>query len=293
MKSLRKIRRTAGQKSFWQRLVFSYRVDFVNEDELRRVMHLKMSRLKAVILSVAAILSVAGLTLYMYEHSPRQLHKTDREYAARQQMVDDALRVDSLEQIMAIQQHYVRNLQDILLGRISADTVYTVDSLTRVREQQIPEASDLERSFSNQYEERERYNISNQSQTVTGLSTLNFLRPAPGVVVTRFDAQMNHYGVDIATNPNSSVVAVLDGTVVMSTFTPHAGYVTCIAHSGDVLSIYENCSSVLKKQGEKVKAGEVIGLSIKTDQNKAEKPHLHFELWYSGQPLDPERYIVF
>lgn len=293
MKSIRKIRRTAGQKTFWQRFIYSYRIDVVNEDQLNRVMHMKMSRLKALILSVAVILSIAGITLYGYEHSPRQLHKTDREYAARQQMVVDALRVDSLEQVVALQQHYVQNIQDILLGKISTDTVYSVDSLTRVRDMQIAEASELERNFSQQYEKRERYNISNQSQTVTGLSTMNLLRPAPGVVVTRFDTQIHHLGVDIATNPNSSVVAVLDGTVVMSTFTPQAGYVVCIAHSGDVLSIYENCSSVLKRQGDKVKAGEVIGLAAKTDHTEAEKPHLHFELWYSGQPLDPERYIVF
>jgi murein DD-endopeptidase MepM/ murein hydrolase activator NlpD len=107
-----------------------------------------------------------------------------------------------------------------------------------------------------------------------------------------FDAEKGHYGLDIVSNPNESVLAVLDGTVLMATYTADSGYIIAVLHGQDMVSVYKHCGVLLKKQGDTVKAGEDIALVGKSGE-KASGNHLHFELWSRGHALDPSKYIVF
>ena len=144
-----------------------------------------------------------------------------------------------------------------------------------------------------QYEEAERYNITTQSQPVTDVSSMSIFRPTAGLVTQSYDALDQHLGVDIAASPNQSVVAVLDGTVLMSTYTSDMGYTICIVHPGELISVYKHCESLLKKTGDRVKQGDVVALVGRGTDRALQGSHLHFELWYQGQPLDPEKYILF
>ena len=89
-----------------------------------------------------------------------------------------------------------------------------------------------------------------------------------------------------------SIVAILDGVVILSTYTADTGYLIQIQHNQDFVSVYKHCGSLLKKQGDRVKAGEVIALVGDTG-DLGTGPHLHFELWYKGQAVNPEYYIAF
>ena len=64
-----------------------------------------------------------------------------------------------------------------------------------------------------------------------------------------------HYGTDIAANPNESVLATMDGTVILSTHTAETGYLIGVQHSQDLISVYKHCGSLLKKEGDRVKRG--------------------------------------
>ena len=207
--------------------------------------------------------------------------------------MNDALRIDSLEQVFELQNQYITNLQDIIAGTVKIDTVYSVDSLARVRTELLMERTELEESFMRQYEEAERYNITSQSQPVTDVSSITMFRPTAGLVTQSYDALDQHLGVDIAASPNQSVVAVLDGTVLMSTYTSDMGYTICIVHPGELISVYKHCESSLKKTGDRVKQGDVVALVGRGTDRALQGSHLHFELWYQGQPLDPEKYILF
>ena len=99
-------------------------------------------------------------------------------------------------------------------------------------------------------------------------------------------------GTDIAANPNESVLATMDGTVILSTYTAETGYLIGVQHNQDLISIYKHCGSLLKKEGERVKGGEAIAL-VGNSGTLSTGPHLHFELWYKGHPINPEKYIVF
>ena len=293
MKSIRQKRRAVGRKSLFRRFVYLYRLTVVNEDEQRRVFGMKISHL----ILTLAILAVAGLGAWggivLYKHSPKQKGTALEDYRIRQAIVDEALRIDSLEMVFELQNKYVTMLQDIIAGTVKIDTVYSVDSLTRQRSEQLMERTQLEEEFMRQYEEAERYNITSQSQPVNDVSSISMFRPTAGLVSQSFDQLEQHLGVDIAASPNQSVVSVLDGTVLMATYTSEMGYTICIVHPGELISVYKHCESLLKKTGDRVKQGDVVALVGRGTDHSLQGSHLHFELWYQGQPLDPEKYILF
>lgn len=293
MKSIRQRRKELGRKSLLRKFVFLYRLTVVNEDEQRRVFRMWISHL---ILTIA-VLVVAGLGAWggiaVFRRLPKQVGATRQDYLLRQAIVNEALRIDSLEQVFELQNRYITNLQDIIAGTVKIDTVYSVDSLARVRSELLMERSEREETFMRQYEEAERYNITSMSQPVSDILAISMFRPTAGLVTRSYNAMEQHLGVDIAASPNQSVVSVLDGTVLLATYTSEMGYTICIAHPGELISVYKHCESVLKKSGDRVKQGEVIALVGQGKDKVLQGSHLHFELWYQGQPLDPEKYILF
>ena len=293
MKGIRQKRKEVGRKSLFRRFVYLYRLTVVNEDEQRRVFRMKISHfiLTLTVIVVAGLGAWGGIAIF--QRLPKQKGTTLEDYRIRQAIVNEALRIDSLEQVFELQNKYITNLQDIIAGTVSLDTVYSVDSLARVRSELLMERSEREETFMRQYEEAERYNITSQSQPVTDVSSINMFRPTAGLVTQSYDALEQHLGVDIAASPNQSVVSVLDGTVLMASYTSDNGYTICIVHPGELISVYKHCESLLKKTGDRVKQGDVIALVGRGTDRTFQGSHLHFELWYQGQPLDPEKYILF
>ncbi len=293
MKSIRQKRKEVGRKSLLRRFTYLYRLVVINEDEQRRVFRMKISHL----ILTLTLLFVAGLGAWIgieiFRNSPKQKGITIEDYRIRQAIVDQALRVDSLEQVFELQNRYITNLQDIIAGTVSVDTVYSVDSLARQRSELLMERSEREETFMRQYEEAERYNITSQSQPVNDVRSISIFRPTAGLVFKSYNALDQHWGVDIAASPNQSVVSVLDGTVLMSTYTSDNGYTIVVVHPGELISVYKHCESLLKKTGDRVKQGEVVALVGRGKDSSLQGSHLHFELWYQGQPLDPETYILF
>ena len=209
----------------------------------------------------------------------------------REQVVMNALRADSLQQMLERQRMYVMNIQDIIGGVVKVDSVHSIDSLTMVRSEELMERTQAEDDFRKQYEESERYNLTtiDNAPAVTGLI---FFRPTRGMVSSSFDANRKHFGIDIAATPNESVLATLDGTVILATYTADTGYVIQVQHNQNLVTVYKHCGSLLKKVGDTVKAGEAIALVGNTGE-KTTGPHLHFEIWNKGRALDPSKYIVF
>jgi len=83
-----------------------------------------------------------------------------------------------------------------------------------------------------------------------------------------------------------------DGTVIFSEWTVETGFVAIIEHSHGLISVYKHNSSLTKSQGDLVKSGEVIAMAGSTGELST-GPHLHFELWSDGYPIDPAKLIDF
>lgn len=279
------------RKLFWRNFKFKYKLTIINENTLEEVVGLHVSKLNGVSVLLCAVTVIFLIAATIIAFTPlRNYLPGYMNSEVRELVVTNALRVDSLQQLLNRQNHYIMNIQDIFSGKVSTDTVSSIDSLTMVRSEELMERTEAEELFRKQYEESERYNLTTMDNAplTTGLV---FYRPTRGMISSEFDANKKHFGIDIAASPNESVLSVLDGTVILSAYTAETGYVIQVQHAQNIVSVYKHCGSLLKKEGDTVKAGEAIALVGNTGENTT-GPHLHFELWSKGRALDPSKYIV-
>ncbi len=280
------------RKAFWHNFKFKYKLTIINENTLEEVVGLRVSKLNglSVLLTVLAILFLIAACIIAFtplrNYLPGYMNSE-----VRSQIVDNALRVDSLQDLLNRQNLYIMNIQDIFSGKVSIDSVQTLDSLTTVREDTLMEHTKREEEFRRQYEDNEKYNLTTMVSQ-PDVNGLILYCPTRGMISDHFDLDMKHYGTDIAANPNESVLATMDGTVFLSTYTAETGFLIGVQHNQDFVSIYKHCGFLLKKEGDRVKGGEAIALAGGTG-TLSTGPHLHFELWYKGHPINPEKYIVF
>ena len=280
------------RKAFWKNFKFKYKLTIINENTLEEIVGIHVSKLNGVSVLLSAVTVIFLIASLIIAFTPlRNYLPGYMNSEVREQVVMNALRADSLKWVLERQQMYIMNIQDIISGNVKVDTVQSIDSLTTVRSDVLMERTQAEEKFRKQYEETERYNLTT-IDNVTAVSGLIFFRPTRGMISSEFNANQNHFGIDIAANPNESVLATLDGTVILATYTADTGYVIQMQHAQNLVSVYKHCGSLLKKVGDTVKAGEVIALVGNTGE-KTTGPHLHFEIWNRGRALDPNKYIVF
>ena len=280
------------RKAFWKNVKFKYKLTITNENTLEEIVGIHVSKLNGVSVLLSAVTIIFLIASLIIAFTPlRNYLPGYMNTEVREQIVQNALRADSLQQMLDRQRMYVMNIQDIIRGTIKVDSIHSIDSLTVVRSEELMERTQAEDDFRKQCEETERYNLTtiDNAPAVTGLI---FFRPTRGMISSGFDANKKHFGIDIAASPNESVLATLDGTVIMATYTADTGYVIQVQHNQNLVSVYKHCGSLLKKVGDTVKAGEAIALVGNTG-GKTTGPHLHFEIWNKGRALDPTKYIVF
>lgn len=287
---MRKTRR--GRKAFWHNIKFKYKLTIINENTLEEVVGIHVSKLNglSVLLSACTVIFLIAAAIIAFtplrNYLPGYMNSE-----VRSQIVANALRADSLQAALERQGRYVMNIQDILSGQVKADTVQSIDSLTNLRAEKLMERSKKEEEFRKQYEEKERYNLTAVTD-VRDAAGLIFYRPLRGVMSAGFNPEKRHFGIDLTASPNESILAALDGTVIMAAYTAEWGYVIQIQHPQNFISVYKHCGSLMKREGEQVKGGEVIALVGKSTED-GDQPHLHFELWHRGNPTNPEKYVVF
>lgn len=279
-------------KAFWHNFRFKYKISILNENTLEEVAGLHLSKLNGASVLLTIVILVFSVTAGIIAFTPlRNYLPGYLNSEVRSQIMDNALRADSLAQIVERQNMYLMNIQDIFRGEIRPDTIQSMEELTIIREDSLMERTQREEEFRRQYEEAEKYNL-NTINVQSQADGLIFYTPTRGNISSRFNEEIRHFGIDIAANPNESVVAALDGTVIMSAYTAETGYVMMIQHNQEFISVYKHCGALLKREGETVTAGEAIALVGNTG-TLTTGPHLHFELWYRGKAVNPENYIVF
>lgn len=284
-----------NKEGLWQRIVRSYDVVATRRGYHDIVYRLSVSRLGIALCSLVAVMLVAAATTATLFYSPLKRYMPG--YVSpeqREMMLEASHRVDSLYETVHRHQLYVMNLQDIIRGEVKIDSVSTIDSLTVLRSTDLMERTERESEFVRQYEENEKYNLTSLPLRKSDMEGLHFCTPLYGMLSEPFAPTSGHFGVDlIPTTANQNVCAVLDGTVLMCSYTPTEGYVTMVQHVGNLVTIYKHMSSVSRQEGEKVKAGEAIGILSKPSDKNDSKLFLHFELWHKGTALDPTQYISF
>jgi len=128
-------------------------------------------------------------------------------------------------------------------------------------------------------------------EDTTSAFSLFFMEPVKGIITQQFYPDRGHFGIDYGLKIGTPVFAAASGFVVFADYTVDDGYLLIVQHERNYLTIYKHCSSLLKKVRDVVKQGELIALSGNSGKNTT-GPHLHFEIWHNGRPIDPEKLLI-
>ena len=279
--------------SFWKRIRFKYKLSFINENTLEEVWSFRLSQLSVFISLGVFAFSLVAFTAFIIIMTPiRNYLPGYLDVEVRKEIVQNALRADSLERMIEIQNLYLKNVTGIISGTIELDSIREIDSLARVdADFEIPRSPEEEEYVKN-FEQEEKYNLPVLNTNPLPMDGLFFYKPVNGVISSHYQADIHHFGVDIAAASKESVLATLDGTVMYAGYDPNQGNVIQLQHKNGFVSVYKHNELLLKEPGEQVVAGEAIALVGNTGKLST-GPHLHFELWYNGKPVNPEDFIVF
>lgn len=288
-----KRKRNTNKLSFWKRIRFKYKLSFINENTLEEVWSFRLSQLSVFIsLGVFAFSLVAFTALIIIMTPIRNYLPGYLDVEVRKEIVQNALRADSLERMIEIQNLYLKNVTGIISGTTELDSIREIDSLARIdADFEIPRSPEEEEYVKN-FEQEEKYNLAVLNTNPLPVDGLFFYKPVNGMISSHYQADIHHFGVDIAAAPKESVLATLDGTVMYAGYDPNQGNVIQLQHKNGFVSVYKHNELLLKEPGEQVVAGEAIALVGNTGKLST-GPHLHFELWYNGKPVNPEDFIVF
>lgn len=280
------------KQKFYTKLKNQYRLIIYNDTTFQSVWSMKLSRLKVfTVTSLASAIIVVLVILLIATTGLREYIPGYPKAEYRQMLVRNALVVDSLETELHKRDQFFKGIQAIMSGEVPEDVP--------VSESDVP-ASKIEFQEYNHdsifrdelLAEQLSLSLQGSDEENTGLSQMHFFIPVKGVVTEHYNAVPDHYGIDIVSETNARISSVLDGTVIFSGWTLKTGYVIYIQHEANLVSVYKHNAELLKNIGDKVRAGEAIAIIGNTGELSS-GPHLHFELWYEGSAIDPEKFIDF
>jgi len=288
----------SNRKKLFQRLKHTFRLVFIQENTLEEVWHFRFTLIN--ILSIAGtifiILVVGSMALVMFTPL-RVLVPGYPTNAMRQQIRTNIILLDSLEHEINLRDKYIYTVNAIVSGREPELTEVKTGDKSANYENITFTRSEQDSFLRKHVEEEERFNFVMRSPSMSSsedifISKIHFFKPVEGVVSSRFNLNNRHFGIDIVAAPGEVVKSIYDGTVTMSEWTLETGYVIQIQHPANIISVYKHNASRLKKQGDRVKAGDAIAY-VGNSGELTTGPHLHLEIWQNGVPVNPEDYIVF
>lgn len=274
--------------------VKDFRVSLVNDSSHEQLWVRKFTR-SGFILTIAGVILFLGIVFYcLLAFTP--LRSTIPGYPSAQTKFDaiqNALRIDSLENIVNQWDLYTQNLARVINGGepVNIDSMINASRGSRLAGMDAEELAGRDSVLRQTVQEAEQFSISSGSDKQMPIEGMHFFTPLSGVVSQGYD-QLLHPYIDITAPAGSVVLSVLDGTVIFAGWNDESGYTIQIQHSNDIVSIYKHNQKLLKKTGEKVSAGSAIALVGNTG-TLTTGDHLHFELWYKGDAVDPTKYISF
>ena len=216
------------------------------------------------------------------------------EMEANRQVLNLTMMLDSLQHEVQVKNNYIQNVMYILEGQnldslSSSNKVLSTSTLGDIN--LSPALSPLDSQFRAEYESSDLGLVSlNFNRSEDELRELVFFTPLEGIITNNFDPKEDHFGIDIVSQENEPIKALADGIVIMASWTLDGGYVLVIQHSGNLISIYKHNSELLKSVGNFVESGEIVSIIGNTGELTS-GPHLHFELWFKEQAVNPEDYV--
>jgi murein DD-endopeptidase MepM/ murein hydrolase activator NlpD len=264
----------------------SFRLSLVDDMTHRKlwVFHFTKAGFLVRVISVVVVLFAIVYALFAYTPLRTAIPGYPSAHTKRA-AIQNAIKIDSLESVISRWELYSENILRVIEG----ETPLPVDSVLRLADAAEAESRDpaflaqRDSSLRELVNREEQFGVTDREERALPIEGLHFFTPLKGVVLRKYDSVLHPY-IDITAPANSVVMAALEGTVVFDGWNDEYGYTIAIQHSGDLVTVYKHNQKLLRKTGDRVSAGTSIALA---------GDHLHFELWYMGEAVDPEKYIVF
>ena len=272
----------------------NYRLTIEDDDTLNKLWSRKFTRMEFLVAVITCVVVTVSVIFCLIAFTPvRTLIPGYPDASTKHAAIQNAIRIDSLENVITKWELYSENLRRVVDGQ----EPLKIDSLMEVRKKSASrtgEAKDLAEKDSllrKEVADNDRFDIKPHSSRILPIEGMHFFTPLKGVVSQGYDKALHPY-IDITAPDNSVVMSVLDGTVISAGWTDTEGYTIRIQHEGDIISVYKHNQKLLKKTGDKVTAGTPIAILGGTG-SLSDGDHLHFELWHKGEAVDPTKYISF
>jgi murein DD-endopeptidase MepM/ murein hydrolase activator NlpD len=273
-----------------------FRFAIFNDTTYEEVWRIRLSKSNALLAAALLFLVIIGINTSMIAFTNlREFIPGYPDVTMRRDIIMNAILLDSLEREIRIRDKYFEDMNAVISGRQTAEHVTMRDSArdySNIVFRRSPEDSILRAAV----ERDEQFSIASTAKvsvTGTGLANVHFFPPVKGIISSNFDSRTKHFATDIVTQPKAVVSSTLDGTVIMTGWTMETGFVIIIQHRNNLVSVYKHNATLLKETGDRVWAGEAIAIVGDSGELYTSGPHLHFELWHNGEPLDPAQYIFF
>ena len=285
------------KKKLYSRLINKYRLVIMNVETFEEKASLTLTPMNVITVFGSVIIFLVTFTIYIIAFTPlREFIPGYPDGTTRKLYHQNVMKADSLQKELNLKNIYIDNLRQILLGQVPIDSIGMKPDTNLKKQELNMNISEEDSTLRAEVEQESRYNLSPAQRTGTkqdeGMSSVFFFSPLKGMVSEKYNPIQSHFGVDIVSPSNEPIKAALDGTVLFSSWTSDTGYVIGIQHENNLVSMYKHNSALLKKTGTYVKAGEVIAIVGNTGELTS-GPHLHFELWHNGKPVNPQEYMVF
>ena len=281
------------QKKLATKLLHKYRLVILNEDTFEERFAIKLTRLNVfVIMSLSAIVLIALTTVLIAFTPLREYIPGYSSTALKKEATNLNFKTDSLQQVINVNEQYLESIKRVLKGDV-ATVEFNKDSIIKAAELDTEKynlnPSREDSILREKVNKEDKYNL---FESATSKVSFVLFPPVTGTISEGYNVEEKHFAVDIVVAKSTPVKAADDGTVVLAEWTTQTGYVVIIDHGNGLISAYKHNASLTKEQGDLVKAGEVIAISGDAGELTT-GPHLHFELWTDGYPIDPTTFIDF
>lgn len=281
------------KRSLKDRLRVRYRMVVMDDETFEERVSVTLTPLGILVAVSAITIVMTALVVSLIAFTPvREYIPGYADVGMQEDLISLTEKTDSLLAEANARQEYLNNLTNILRGNDTAVNIQNPTDTSKKYDDLDYSRSPEDSALREEMETGDEYSLALGVTKKTGISGYFFFAPVKGSVTSSFNLAEEHFGVDVASSENESVKATLDGTIISAGWNPEDGYVIQIQHSNNLISVYKHNAALLKKTGQFVKAGEPIAI-IGNSGEHSTGPHVHFEVWYNGAPVDPQDYVVF
>jgi len=262
-----------------------------NEENFSEKATYKFTYAKVIFLGFIVFMLLLTVAFYLVNTVLKQWF--DPRYTSQQnriELVEMRRSLDSLEIELDERDNYIQNIKRILSGEPD-EPVEESTSVPVQAETPNERFAEIDSSFKSEFETGGDFLINAVDENLE-LREIYFFSPITGYISAPFNPLEDHYGIDVVAKKDEPIKSIADGTVVFADWTQNDGYVIAVQHGQNLISIYKHNSSLAKELGAIITAGDIVAIIGNTGE-RTSGPHLHFELWYDGAPVNPEEFISF